>query len=206
MWVRIWHWSTAALFCLLLATGFALHFAAPGFSPVPFATARTMHDVAGVMLTVLYGLYVTVFLASGYWREYVPWRRGLWHRLNKRIVFYTVGTLRGDALPQDKTGGSRFNPLQQIVYLSVVAGLIPALVVTGVPYLFPDHLPAEVLGLDGLWPVALAHYALSVMGAMFLIVHVYMATLPEGTGVQAVLARAPRARSCAGGPGPPAGA
>jgi thiosulfate reductase cytochrome b subunit len=73
--------------------------------------------------------------------------------------------------------------LQQLTYLIVVFGLLPLLVVTGLLYLYyPMYVPETLLGLAGLWPIALAHYALGMLGTAYLVIHVYMATVGPDAG------------------------
>ncbi|MBF0215084.1 MAG: cytochrome b/b6 domain-containing protein, partial [Magnetococcales bacterium] len=52
LWIRVWHWSNALSFLVLLATGISLHFAAPGSALIPFDTARMLHNVFGLLMTV----------------------------------------------------------------------------------------------------------------------------------------------------------
>jgi thiosulfate reductase cytochrome b subunit len=73
--------------------------------------------------------------------------------------------------------------LQQLTYLIVVFGLLPLLIATGLLYLYyPTYIPETVLGLAGLWPIALVHYALGILGTSYLVIHVYMATVGPNAG------------------------
>ena len=60
--------------------------------------------------------------------------------------------------------------------------LLPLLVVTGLIYLYPQYAPREVLVGGGLWPIALAHYVVGILGAVYLIVHIYIATSSPDAG------------------------
>jgi thiosulfate reductase cytochrome b subunit len=98
------------------------------------------------------------------------------------VAFYTVGLGR-NARYAGSTADSRFNVLQQLSYLVVVFALLPLIIVTGLLYLYyPAFVPETVLGLAGLWPLALAHCALGILGAAYLVVHVYMATVGPNAG------------------------
>lgn len=175
-WLRLWHWATALLFLVLMVTGAGMHFARPGF-PLSFACARRLHEAAGILLAVAYLGYLGGLLASGRWRCYLPPRRGLLERWREQVTFYAVGAVRGEAPPPAAAPGRPFNALQASIYCAVAFGLLPALVGTGVAYLFPEAAPARVLGLAGLWPLALAHFGLAVIAVVFLLTHVYAATL-----------------------------
>ena len=175
IWVRLWHWITAILFLSLAITGVVLHFAAPGFTLMNYAMATTLHDISGILLAICYGLYLLMLIATGYWRQYIPARQGLWRRLAAQVAYYSIGMARDEPGNAAVAVGTRFNALQQLTYFIVVVGLLPLLVVTGLIYLYPQYAPREVLGLDGLWPIALAHYALGILGTVYLIVHIYLA-------------------------------
>jgi thiosulfate reductase cytochrome b subunit len=130
----------------------------------------------------LYGIYVLLAIGTGYWRNYIPSGKGLWSRVKMQIIFYTVGLGR-DGLDVVPSAETRFNALQQLTYLIVVFGLLPLLVVTGLLYLYyPMYVPETLLGLAGLWPIALAHYALGMLGTAYLVIHVYMATVGPDAG------------------------
>lgn len=179
LWVRVWHWATALCFILLTITGIVLHF---GNEMVSYDAATTVHDVSGISMSVLYGVHIVFMMRTGYWRHYVPSGEKMWERLKAQIIFYTDGLGRNGPHPKPMPD-SRFNALQQLVYLIVVFALLPLLIVTGLLYLYyPAVVPEAVLGLAGLWPLALAHYALGTLGAAYIVVHVYMATAGPDAG------------------------
>ncbi len=178
LWIRLWHAMTALLFLVLTVTGVVLHFAGPGLTPIDYTLATKLHDVSGIALAILYGIHLILVFGSGYWRHYIPAHQGLWSRAKAQIIFYSIGLGRDEPRATTSPGESRFNALQQLTYLIVVFGLVPLLIVTGLLYLYyPAYVPDEVLGLAGLWPVALAHYALGILGTAYLIIHIYMATV-----------------------------
>lgn len=177
LWIRVWHWIMAILFLLLVVTGILLHFAVPGISVMDYAAATTVHDVAGIALAVEYGLFLIAVFATGYWTIYLPRRGALWRRIREQIAAYALQTATAKASAPPAAGEPRFNPLQQVAYLLVVFGLLPALVVTGLVYLFPEYAPQKVLGLDGLWTIALAHFLAGVAGTLYVVLHIYMATM-----------------------------
>jgi thiosulfate reductase cytochrome b subunit len=177
LWIRLWHWLTALAFILLTITGIVLHFGSPGGAVLSYDTATALHDLSGIFMSVLYGFNLVFMLRTGYWRNYVPSGEKLWARLKAQVAFYTVGLARNGPYAGPAADG-RFNVLQQLSYLVVVCALLPLMIVTGLLYLYyPAFVPETALGLAGLWPLALAHYALGISGAAYLVVHVYMATV-----------------------------
>lgn len=195
IWVRLWHWITAILFLGLTITGVVLHFAAPGFTPMNYAMATTLHDISGILLAVCYGLYLLMLIGTGYWRQYIPARQGLWRRLKTQVAYYSISMALDEPGNAVLAVGTRFNALQQLTYFIVVFGLLPLLIVTGLVYLYPQYAPREVLGIDGLWPIALAHYAVGILGTVYLIVHIYLAISSPGAAASLRLMTTGRAES-----------
>ena len=197
LWIRLWHGVTALLFIVLTVTGLVLHFAAPSFTPINYGTATTLHDMSGILFAIVYGIHLIVGSAIGYWRHYIPAAHGLWRRVAAQVAYYyAIGMGRDGSRTAPSPGETRFNALQQLTYLMVVFGLLPLLIVTGLIYLYyPAFVPKKVLGLAGLWPIALAHYALGILGTTYLIIHIYMATVGINAGARSRLMITGRAAS-----------
>lgn len=199
LWVRLWHWMTALSFILLTITGIILHFGGPELAVLNYDAATTVHDYAGIFLAVIYGMHLVFLIATGYWRNYKPSGGNIWARLKAQVIFYTVDLGR-DGQYAESTADGRFNVLQQLAYLIVVFALLPLLIVTGLLYLYyPAVVPETVLGLAGLWPLALAHFAFGILGAAYLVVHVYMATVGPNAGASLRLMIMGRSESARGG-------
>lgn len=178
-WLRLWHWLNVVLFLVLLVSGFSLHFAGEPWAPMAFAEARTWHNVVGMAFTVHVLLFFVGQGVSGGWVHYVPRPGGLVGRILKQAHFYGLGIFRGDPHPFPMTRQSKFNPMQQVTYLGVMLGLMPALLVSGWLFLFPEWLPDHILGWSALLPVALIHYGCGLFLALFMVGHLYLATAGE---------------------------
>jgi thiosulfate reductase cytochrome b subunit len=180
LWLRIWHWINALLFLILVASGISLHFAGPEMSfLIPFGTARSLHNVSGLLLAGGYVAYLIYNVRSNNIRHYIPVWKGLFDRMIVQSLYYGVGIFKGAHHPIPPTEKQKFNPLQQLTYLAVMYGALPALILTGILLLVPELAPDQVLGMGGVWPVAIAHYLIGVGLAAFLISHVYIITTGE---------------------------
>ncbi|MBF0133705.1 MAG: cytochrome b/b6 domain-containing protein [Magnetococcales bacterium] len=177
LWLRAWHWTNALLFIILLTCGFSLHFADSGWTLVPFATARTWHNLAGLALTVGYLVFVLRNWTSGNIRHYKPDWRGWSSRLLRQAHYYGVEIFQGAAHPFPVRREQKFNPLQQLTYVCVVYLGLPTLIVTGLLLLRPELAPEAILGMAGLWLIAVVHYLAGVGLTVFLIMHIYLATV-----------------------------
>lgn len=176
-WLRVWHWINAVLFITLAATGFSLHFASPEGALIPFNAARVTHNVCGMALTANYLYFLVMNLARGNWVHYLPRLNGLVQRLWVQSMFYAVGIFRGEHHPYPPQPRCKYNPLQQLAYLGVMAGGMPLLIGSGLVYYFPELLPERILGWGGVWPVAVLHTLMGFLLTAFLIAHLYLATV-----------------------------
>ncbi|GIX07492.1 MAG: hypothetical protein KatS3mg115_1895 [Candidatus Poribacteria bacterium] len=179
LWLRLWHWSNAVLFLVLILTGISMHYADLTSPWVPFRVARVLHNLAGILLALLYLGFLIGNAVSGNWRYYVPPCRGLFRGVRKQLHYYLVGIFRGEPHPFHPSERSKFNPLQQVAYLVVMYVLMPLLVGTGVLLLFPEWAPERVLGWGGVWPMAVAHSGVAFLLTLFLVAHLYLATTGE---------------------------
>lgn len=176
-WLRLWHWTNAALMLLLMASGFSLHFADPGLPLIPFDVARTLHNVSGIALAVLYAAYLVWNAVSANWRQYVPSPKELVSGLNAQNAYVAVGIFKGEPPPVVPTPGKKFNVLQQATYLLVMYVAMPLLIITGIAFFFPEWAPDNLFGVDGLLPLAVGHYVIGFLLTLFLFGHIYMGTM-----------------------------
>ncbi len=141
-WVRILHWILAALFLVLIFTGITQHFATEQSSLMDYSIATTLHEVAGIALSIVYVLFMIGLFSTGYWRKYVSYKK-LWRQL-----LWQLTQFHGR------------NP-------ATIFLVMPLLVITGLLYYFPDYAPEKVLGFDGLWTVANAHYIAAILATTY---------------------------------------
>lgn len=172
--LRGWHLLQVVLIAGLLLSGLSMHYADSGFAPVPFRLAVRAHNVLGVANVVLWLGFLVMNARSGNARFYVARLRELPRELPRQLRYYAVGTFRGESEPFPPGSPTKFNPLQRLAYLSVMYGLTPLAVVSGLILLFPVIAPEQVLGHPGLWPTALVHLSAAYLLTLFVVVHVYM--------------------------------
>jgi thiosulfate reductase cytochrome b subunit len=176
IWIRLWHWTNAVLILVLSVTGISLHFSAPGLVLVPFATAVKLHNMAGLALIAAYAVFVAGNIVSGNWWQYVPKPDGFWLRIRTQFRYYIWGIFHGEYPPYPPSEEANFNALQQIIYWIVMYLVMPTVILTGIIYLWPDLAPRQMFGVDGLLPIAVAHYLSGLVIVLFLIAHVYLGT------------------------------
>ncbi|WP_340110058.1 cytochrome b/b6 domain-containing protein [Pikeienuella sp. HZG-20] len=160
---RFWHWMQALLVLALLFTGARLHGL---ISALDWSGAFTLHLIAAGALILLWVFAIFWHFTTGAWRHYIPTLRNLL----PVIRFYAYGVFRGEAHPAKPTIHRKHNPLQRLSYLFLKLVINPAIWATGVLY-----LTVNLTGLD-LQAVAWLHVVAAYAMAIFVVIHVYMAT------------------------------
>jgi len=176
VWIRLWHWANALLFLILIATGASMHYAGAASVLIPFGAAVTLHNFAGVTLTVLYAVFAVGNIVTGNYKHYLPRLRGLIGRLLAQTRYYLFGIFTGAPHPTHATAEQKFNSLQQVTYLMIMYVLVPLLIATGWFLFFPEQYPEQFMGAGGLWPLAAGHTLLGYFGTLFMLGHAYLGT------------------------------
>jgi thiosulfate reductase cytochrome b subunit len=175
-WLRLWHWSNAVLFLVLIVTGMAMHYATPANTLLDFQTSRLLHNTAGIALTFTYLYFVLGNLLSPNGKQYVPTRQELTEGIFRQLRFYLIGIFRGDPHPHRHSDVYKFNPLQKITYLGIMYAAAPVVIATGLVLLFPGAIPSRIWNVTGILPVAILHSAAGFFLSLFLVGHIYLAS------------------------------
>jgi thiosulfate reductase cytochrome b subunit len=166
----------AFLVVVLLITGAQLRI--PGIASLrPNDPALLVHKYAGWSMAVSFVIWIVYGLVSHHLsRHYVIRRRDL-KGVFSQAKFYLVSIFRGEENPFLPSPEEKFNPLQKLAYGAIMGLFTPVLVVTGL-------LSSDILFLRKyilLWNAVGLLDAIHVIGAyvfaLYLVVHVYMATL-----------------------------
>ena len=91
--VRLWHWSNALLFVLLLASGLINHFALVGATAVKSLVA--VHEVCGFLLLACWLGFVLINAVGGNGHHYRIRRQGWLDRAAKQRDFICLALCRG---------------------------------------------------------------------------------------------------------------
>lgn len=167
---RFWHWCQAALIFFLMFTGFEIH---GSYQVLGFGKAVQFHERAAYALIALWILAVFWLFTTGVWRQFIPTT----DKLGAVLHYYLVGTFTGAEHPYRATTQAKHNPLQRIAYLSFKLLISPAIWISGLLYLFYQRWADWGLSVLTLESVATAHTAAAFAMIIFVIAHVYMATM-----------------------------
>ncbi len=181
--IRIWHWVNALGFIILILTGAQIKLGNK-INLFSFETAVDIHSWLGFILLANYFIWSIYYLLTLKIKIYIP---PLHHPIEfaKKAVtqakFYGWGIMVGDQNPHHSTPDNKFNHLQQISYLMIMAALIPVQIITGL-FLWDPNLFGPVVNLIGGIQIAdTVHILLWIFFSAFIIVHFYLATLGHTT-------------------------
>jgi thiosulfate reductase cytochrome b subunit len=176
--LRIWHWTSALFVIVLIATGWYLR--AHGIADLrPHDPVLAWHRVIGygaVATTLCWFLYN--LLGSRFKRHYGLTGKDL-KAVPAQVRFYLVSIFKGERNPFRATPLNKYNPLQKIAYGTVMLVLMPIQAVTGLLFVDLPLVRRPLLAWDAVGCLDAVHVAVAYLLVLYLIVHLYMATLGE---------------------------
>jgi thiosulfate reductase cytochrome b subunit len=174
--IRIWHWVNALTVILLLMTG--LQFRMPGIASLsPHDPSLALHKWAGLVMTASWFFWFAYGLASGHLSQHYAIRKRDLGGIVGQMKFYLVAIFRGEPNPFLPSHEEKFNPLQKLAYGSVMGVFAPLMMVTGLLFVNAFFIRDQLLSWNAVKVIDALHVTGLYMFALFLVVHVYMATL-----------------------------
>ena len=176
--VRIWHWTNAVGFVLLILTGLQLRYAGQ-LGLMSFRNAVTVHNVGGVVLIgnffVWLGFYLFTDKIKVYHPDLSPTR--YFKSSFRQMQYYGYGIFRGEPNPHHVSVYRKFNPLQSMMYQIVMMILVPVQFATGVLLWDLARFGSVIDALGGVRVVDTVHVLLFIFFFAFIFVHVYLSSL-----------------------------
>ncbi len=175
---RLWHWLQALLIAVLIVTGFEIH---GTWQLLGFENACEVHNTSGGTLLILSVFAIFWHITTGEWKQYLPTLCDT----GAVTRYYLVGMFRGESHPFRKTREQKLNPLQRLAYLSLKIILLPAALLSGLVYYYPEFVEKAAGGRLEL--VAYVHTAAAFALMVFFVMHTYLTTT-GGTLLQYITA------------------
>ncbi|WP_346854074.1 cytochrome b/b6 domain-containing protein [uncultured Draconibacterium sp.] len=176
LWLRIWHGINAIGIILLILTGISMN-SAVKTSIIGFNTAVNLHNIAGVVVSFNYLLFVFGNMFTTNRKFYIIKPRNFIKRPLKQAYYYAWGMFHGMKAPYPLSDKRKFNPLQKYFYVAVMYLVVPAVIITGFALLFPELIIERVYTLSGVFITAVLHSALGFFISIFLMIHLYVASI-----------------------------
>ena len=178
--LRIWHWVNALLVILLIITGVQLRISGvPSLGPRH--PALWLHRYAGWAMVASCVFWLVYSLASRNLSRQYAFRARDFKGMFAQAKFYLISIFKGEGNPFRPSPEEKFNPLQKLAYGSIMFFFAPILAITGLLCSDIQFLRKYIL----LWEIVGVVNALHVLAAyvfvLYLVVHLYMATLGRTT-------------------------
>ena len=179
IWVRLWHVLNALLFIILILTGVSMMYTDKDSTVllVGFARAVKWHNIAAIILTFNYVIFVTGNVLSGNVRYYRIEKKNFFADLLKQLKYYAWGMFKGEKHPFPVTLDRKFNPLQKLTYVLSMYLALPLLIISGLGLMFPETTINRFIGVSGLIWTDILHITMGFFLSLFMIIHIYTCTL-----------------------------
>ncbi len=176
--VRLWHWTNAFGFVLLIATGLQIRYL-DLFQLIPFRTAVVAHNWVGFALIANFFVWLGYYLSSDKIKVYHPELspKKYFQASFRQMQFYGYGIFRGEPNPHHPNAYKKFNALQSMLYQIIMMLLVPVMFFTGLLLWDVGRFSSIVDALGGVRVVDTVHVLLFIVFCGFMIVHVYLASL-----------------------------
>jgi len=176
--VRIWHWTNAVGFVLMILTGTQIRYVGL-IDVVPFRTAVIAHNWVGFILIGNFFLWLVFYLFSDRIKVYHPELSPRKHFLDswRQACYYGYGIFKGDPNPFQVSIYRKFNPLQSMTYQIVMMLLVPVQFYTGILLWDIKRFSAQVDFFGGVRVIDTVHVLIFIVMVFYLLVHVYLGTL-----------------------------
>jgi thiosulfate reductase cytochrome b subunit len=174
--VRIWHWVNAVIVLMLMVTGIQLR--VPQVSLfADYGTAVALHKYLGFALGGSFFFWLAYYVATlALARQYILDLKGL-KGMPAQALYYLVFFFRGHESPYKPSPERKFNPLQKVAYSFIMIICTPVVIITGIFFSDILYFSGTISRLGGLRVLDAIHVVFGYLFVIYLVVHVYMATL-----------------------------
>lgn len=176
--VRIWHWTNAAGFVLLILTGLQIRYLG-AVRVLSFKTAVQLHNWIGFVLMANFLIWLGFYLFTDKIRVYQPELNPVKHFRDSftQLRYYGYGIFKGDPNPHHVSAYHKFNGLQSMTYQIIMLLLVPLQFATGVLLWDLKRFSGAVEFFGGVRVVDTVHVLLFIFFTAFILAHPYLASL-----------------------------
>ncbi|MDP2168468.1 MAG: cytochrome b/b6 domain-containing protein [Thermodesulfovibrionales bacterium] len=176
--IRIWHWVNALSFLMLIFTGLQIRYR-DMMRVMSFETSVDVHNIFGFVLIFNFFIWLLYYVISGKLKIYIPALspRKFIEGCIRQAIYYGYGIFRGEPNPHHSTPDNKFNPMQQMAYLNIMAMFLPLQLLTGLMMWDIKGFSSWITLAGGIKIVDTVHVLIFLFFSSFLFVHIYLATL-----------------------------
>ncbi|HET7866631.1 MAG TPA: cytochrome b/b6 domain-containing protein [Burkholderiaceae bacterium] len=176
--VRVWHWTNALLFIVLIVTGVQIRYL-DLFSFMSVRNAVVVHNWVAFALIANFFLWLLFYLFSDKNKAYQPEFNivKLFNDSFRQAMYYGYGIFRGDPNPHRVDPYYKFNPLQRMLYQILMLFLLPLQFATGILMWDVKRFSSVIDMVGGLRVVDTVHVLIFIFFVFYMCFHPYLATL-----------------------------
>lgn len=176
--VRLWHWTNALGFVLLILTGFQIRYA-DIFNLITFESAVKLHNWVGFAVIANYFVWLGYYIFSDRITNYHPVLDGKKFVTNflQQARYYSYGIFKGEHSPHRVQPYDKFNPMQRLAYQLIMLTAAPINFVTGLMMWDVKRFEGWIEMAGGIRVVATIHVSIFILFVFFIFVHAYMGAL-----------------------------
>ena len=150
-----------------------------GSAGASFQLMVNMHNISGIIVSLNYLLFIAGNVVTGNSKYYIIKPKNFLKRPMKQAYYYAWGMFHGMKKPYPLSENRKFNPLQKYTYIATMYLLVPLVIISGIALLFPEIIIEEIYNVSGIMITAVVHSALGFFISIFLIIHIYIASIGE---------------------------
>jgi len=177
LWLRIWHHVNAVLMIVLIFTGISMQYSSPDYPLIRFDIAVNYHNLAGILLTISYFVFLFGVLFTAIGRYYLVKTEGFFTSFYRQMRYYLYGIFKGEKSPFKVSQEQKFNPIQLITYNIIMHAITPITFLTGWALIYPETIVLNIFGHSGIMLTSLVHSIAGFFISIFLVIHLYVITL-----------------------------
>jgi len=176
--VRIWHWTNAVGFILMILTGMQIRYVGL-IDVMSFKTAVSVHNAVGFVLIANFFVWLVFYLFSDRIRAYHSELNPRKHFIGsmRQIYYYAFGIVRGEPNPFQASIYRKFNPLQSMFYQIIMMLCLPLQIYTGILLWDVKRFSAQVDFFGGVRVIDTVHVLIFIVFVFYMFVHVYLGSL-----------------------------
>ena len=174
--IRIWHWTNAFIVFVLIITGIQLR--TPSINIIQdYRTVVLLHKYFGFAMTASFLFWFFYYIITGGLIKYYLLRIKDIKGMPLQVLYYVFFIFNGKKNPFYPSTDNKFNPMQKLAYSSVMFVFTPLIIITGILFSDITYFFSLIKTIGGLRILDAIHVATAYIFVLYLVVHIYMATL-----------------------------
>jgi thiosulfate reductase cytochrome b subunit len=176
--IRIWHWTNAFGFLVLIGTGLQLRYL-DLIDLMSFRTAVVVHNWVGFILGANFFIWLFFYLTSDKIKVYHPELSPAkyFNASFRQMYYYGYGIFRGKPNPHHVSAYGKFNTMQSTMYQIIMLLLLPLQFYTGLLLWDVDRFAGQIEMFGGVRVIDTVHVLLFIFFTGFIFMHIYLASL-----------------------------